>query len=128
MIRRLAAVTWLTVACLAVPAHATVLREMGLAELSSEADHVVVARAIEKRSRWEGRRIVTDVTMVVSETAKGPAKVGERVIVTVMGGSVDGIGMKVIGEARFRVGEDCLVFLIDRGFAAAQQRRTEVVG
>lgn len=110
------------------PASATILRELGLSELVRQADRVVVARVEARASRWEGGRIVTDVTLRVEDSAKGDARVGERVVVTTMGGSVDGIGMKVVGEAAFVKGETALVFLTALDATWAGVRTWEVVG
>ncbi len=133
LLRRVTGITLGLAVALAVgwtarPASATILRELGLGELVRQADRVVVARVEARVSRWEGGRIVTDVTLRVEETAKGDARVGERVVVTTMGGSVDGIGMKVVGEAAFVKGETALVFLtaLDAGWAGV--RTWEVVG
>ena len=104
------------------PAQATILREMSLAELTASADRIVVARVVGQESRWEGTRIVTDVELQVRDVAKGNVTAGEHLSVTVLGGSVDGIGMKVIGEARFVLGEQALVFI------AGTTRDAQVVG
>ena len=101
---------WL-LAALAPPARATVLKELGLAELTRLADRVVVAKVEARRSRWEAGRIVTDVVLMVEDSAKGDARPGDRVVVTTLGGSVNGIGMRVIGEAAFVQGETALVFM-----------------
>lgn len=131
LLRRVTGITLGLAVALAVgwtarPASATILRELGLSELVRQADRVVVARVEARVSRWEGGRIVTDVTLRVEDSAKGDARVGERVVVTTMGGSVDGIGMKVVGEAAFVKGETALVFMVASGAAAV--RTWEVVG
>jgi len=133
LLRRVTGITLGLAVALAVgwtarPASATILRELGLGELVRQADRVVVARVEARVSRWEGGRIVTDVTLRVEETAKGDARVGERVVVTTMGGSVDGIGMKVVGEAAFVKGETALVFLTALDATWAGVRAWEVVG
>jgi len=133
LLRRVTGITLGLAVALAVgwtarPASATILRELGLGELVRQADRVVVARVEARVSRWEGGRIVTDVTLRVEETAKGDARVGERVVVTTMGGSVDGIGMTVVGEAAFVKGETALVFLTALDATWAGVRAWEVVG
>jgi hypothetical protein len=57
----------------------------------------------------EHRRIWTWTELVVTDVVKGRA--GRVVLVKQPGGEVDGIGQQVSGAARFREGEDCLLFL-----------------
>lgn len=93
------------------PARATLMEALDLATLVARSDDVVVARAVESRSRWLGERIVTDVVIEVSEVAKGDLGEGERTEVLLLGGAVGELGMRVSGEAHLEVGDEYLLFL-----------------
>src|SRR5205814_2365866 len=76
-----------------------------------QSEDVVVATAVHEASRWDGpNRIVTDVALTISEPAKGSSRAGETIVVTCLGGSVGGVGMRVEGAPRFAVGRTHLVF------------------
>jgi hypothetical protein len=81
--RRLAAVAAL-VAGLASPAAATTAVQMSTESMSQAADAIVLGRAVEQRSQWVGRNLVTLVTVAVEETLKGDA--AERLVVALPGG------------------------------------------
>jgi hypothetical protein len=95
------------------PASAAVVLHLDLPALTARADLVVRGRAVAQRSRWDAahRRIYTDVTLVVDEAYKGGPRPGSTLRITRLGGSVDGIGMRVAGEATFALGEEAIVFL-----------------
>jgi hypothetical protein len=118
----------LTLAALAaVPASASVIVRLDVGALTAQADVIVRGRVVAERSRWDGRRtrIVTDVWLLVAQTYRGRVAAGEVITVTRLGGSVDGIGMRVAGEATFDVGEEAVVFLRRHG-AGALARHTVV--
>jgi hypothetical protein len=95
----------------AVPAAASIAEALSLEGLVHTSDHVVVATAVATESRWDGPdRIVTDVTLAVSERMKGRSRAGDSLVVTFVGGAVDGIGMRVEGAPRFAMGRPHLVF------------------
>jgi hypothetical protein len=94
-------------------AEASVSVALTLEQLASGASHIVVATAVEKRSRWEelggGRRIVTYTRLTVDQPVAGePAK---EIWVRTLGGVVDKIGQHVSGEAHLAVGAQSLLFL-----------------
>jgi hypothetical protein len=111
---------------LAAPARASVVVGLDLPELTGQADVVVRGRAVAQAARWDDAhtRIYTDVTFVVEQTYKGAPRPGEPVVITRLGGSVGGIGMRVYGEATFATGEEAIVFLR----RAPGGRRLSVVG
>jgi hypothetical protein len=98
---------------LSSPAPASVALRVELPELTVTADLVVRARVAGEVSRWDSarRRIYTDVTVAVEEVYKGDARVGEALVVTRLGGSVGGIGMRVAGEVSLAAGEESILFL-----------------
>jgi hypothetical protein len=86
-------------------------RELKTAELTRQADLVVVGRVADIRSSWNhGRtRIQTAVTVAIDQSLKGTPGGGTVTILT-PGGEVDGVGEYYSHTARFRKDEDVVVF------------------
>ncbi len=118
----------LGVLALPAPAPASVALRADLPALTATADLVVRVRAAGEVSRWDSsrRRIYTDVTVVVQEVYKGDTRVGATLLVTRLGGSVGGIGMRVAGEVSLAAGEESILFL--RRHEARRGGRLTVVG
>lgn len=97
------------------PADATIMLRLELTDLVGRADAIFVGVPVSSRSRWVGggRQIVTDTTFRVVEAVRG-ARVGRRVVVRRLGGSVGGVGMWVSGTPRFRSGARVLLFTEQR--------------
>jgi hypothetical protein len=100
---------------LGLPARATTVLAADLPELAHGADAVIHGTVRRMESRWsgDGRRIVTDVEIQVSEALKGQP--GATVLVTQPGGQVGDIGQVVQGLATFKQGEEVVLFLERRG-------------
>ena len=109
--------------CLLGPrARASTVEAMDLPALTATADDVFVAEALDTQvHRDERNRIVTDVRLRITERIFGERVVGEEVALRCLGGSMDGIGMRVEGEAQMAVGETALVFArrVDGGWLRA---------
>jgi hypothetical protein len=90
---------------------ATTMIALDLPALVDQSDYVVVGNAHSESARYSNGSIVTDVTLEVITSVKGPAKPGETLVVTHLGGAVGDVGMHVPGAANFRIGESALVFL-----------------
>ena len=103
---------------LGLSASATTMLRADLPELARTADAIVHGTVRRVESRWsgDGRRIVTDVEIQVSESLKGQA--GGSVVVTQPGGRVGDIGQTVSGLASFAPGEEVVLFLERRGAQA----------
>jgi hypothetical protein len=103
---------------LGLSASATTMLRVDLPELARTADAIVHGTVRRVESRWsgDGRRIITDVEIQVSETLKGQA--GGSVLVTQPGGRVGDIGQMVSGLASFAPGEEVVLFLERRGTRA----------
>jgi hypothetical protein len=88
---------------------------MTLDELVSSSDEVVVARAVERKSRWEdlpsGRRIVTYTRLQIDETLAGTER--SELWVRTLGGVVDKIGQQVSGEAQIALDRRAVLFLAE---------------
>jgi len=101
-----------TLATTSLPrARAAVLVALTLSDLVSQSDHVVVAHPETQSSRYADGLIVTDVTLRVISTLKGPTPIGATLIATHLGGSVNQIGLRVPGAASFAPGRSAIVFL-----------------
>jgi hypothetical protein len=100
---------------LSLAASATTMLRADLPELAQTSDAIVHGTVRRVESRWsgDGRRIITDVEIQVTEALKGQA--GGTVLVTQPGGRVGDIGQRVSGLATFTPGEEVVVFLERRG-------------
>lgn len=98
-----------------LPVSATTMLRADLPELAQSADAIVHGTVRRVESRWsgDGRRIVTDVEIQVTESLKGQP--GGTVLVTQPGGRVGDIGQTVSGLASFASGEEVVVFLERHG-------------
>lgn len=91
------------------------MQETTVEEVARTADAVVRGRVERQASRWsrDGRRILTDVDVVVDSAWKGAPP--RRVRVTVSGGRVGRIAQRVDAAPAFEDGEDVVIFLARRG-------------
>ena len=96
---------------LAITASATTIRPMTIEQLTDSATHVIEGRAVEVWCAWDDqhREILTYTRFSVVKTLKGAA--GSQVVVAQLGGTVNGITVRVAGIRHFQVGETALVFL-----------------
>lgn len=108
-----AGLAWLGLATV-VPAGATTLRKMDLAELVGTADRVVNARAVSNTVYWDptGTQIFTDTTFEVIAEAKGQGP--STMTVTLLGGRIDPVEMLEEGTPAFSAGEEVVLFTVER--------------
>jgi hypothetical protein len=99
----------------AAPAAASIIETMDLDALTAAADRIVVGEVVSVTSAWDRarRQILSTIDVQVAELWKGRAPGAGRVRIVQLGGTVDGIEMKVHGLARFRAGERAVLFLGD---------------
>lgn len=99
-----------------VPSGATVMLKLDLPQMVGSSDVIFVGKAIKTHSRWTKKRrhIVTDTTFKVEQGIRGVAP-GKTVVVRRLGGTVDGIGMKVSGTPQFKKNDRVLLFTETRG-------------
>jgi hypothetical protein len=96
---------------LVTPARASTVDALALEGLTAAADEVFIAEAISESVHRDDRgRIVTDLRLRVAESLAGERSAGEEVVLRCLGGSIDGVGMRVAGEAQLAVGETAVVF------------------
>ncbi|MDX1440095.1 MAG: hypothetical protein R3284_09345 [Rubricoccaceae bacterium] len=88
------------------------MKKVDLNTLVRTSGHVVRGTVVDLRSYWDGghHAIHTDVVVAVTQDLK-QTSLPPEVVVTVLGGVVDGIGLTVEDEPRFSVEEDVLLFL-----------------
>jgi len=117
MARRICALgAFLSLALAAIPASASLLEALDLAQLVARADHVVLATPIRRQTRWDAyQRIVTDVTLRVETPLKGSSRPDAVLELRTLGGAIGELGMRVEGEPVFREGHRYLVFAVYRG-------------
>jgi len=114
----------LAAALLAARAQATVIEALTLRELVLHADVIAQAQVITTAARMdELDRIVTDVTLRVDEPLWGARRwsdlgSGSEVVVTRLGGELDGLGLRIEGKPTFALGETVVLF--------AEERRDEL--
>lgn len=112
--KRLAATVFAGVAAfsLALPAFATTVRRLSLAELVPASESIVLGRVESSRSYWQGKQIYTEVTLSVLRTLKGP-RTGTLTFVQ-LGGRVETpvpLEMVLPGAPIHRVGDEAYFFL-----------------
>ncbi|MBK6847980.1 MAG: hypothetical protein IPG96_10735 [Proteobacteria bacterium] len=93
------------------PATATVMPRMSLRDLVGAAQRIFIGTAVSAESRWteDGRFIVTDTVVRIDQALDGHAGVG-TVVMRELGGSVEGIGMRVAGSTELPPGQQLLLF------------------
>jgi hypothetical protein len=103
-----------TILLLALAARASALMvEVPFEELVQTSDAIVQGTVVDLESRWlaEPHIIVTDVTLQVGEVWAGSLQPGQRLVLRVAGGEVDGIGMRREHEPAFGRDEQVVLFL-----------------
>ena len=98
--------------CLALPAFATTVRRLGLAELVPASESIVLGRVEATRSYWQGKQIYTEVTLSVRRSLKG-ARTGTLTFVQ-LGGRVENpvpVEMVLPGAPIHRIGDEAYFFL-----------------
>jgi hypothetical protein len=96
-----------------LPAAATVVRGLSLAEKTDVAQLVVLATATARETRWviEGGSTETRVTVKLDEVLKGKASRGETITLLLQGGEIGEFRHEVPGMSTWSVGEQAVLFL-----------------
>ena len=110
--RRALALTLLAVVLTAVSLSATTVLYVPMKKSIQMSDLVIVGHVLrmEAEHNREGE-IVTRIDLLVEESLKGWAEPGEVFSFHAWGGSLDGVNVETVGEARYRLGEKVLVQL-----------------
>ena len=95
----------------AAAAKATSIPRFCFEQLVDESDAIVSGTASRTWSEWDAAHqfIWTRTVILVAATHKGPAE--KTVVVSELGGQVDGRGMSVAGSPRYTPGDIVVVFL-----------------
>jgi hypothetical protein len=103
------------IACTGQAAVAATAAELTVEELARGSDAVVRVRAVRRECRWtgDGRRLLTDVEVRVTETWRGSPPA--LLLVTIPGGELDGVAQVVDGAPVLVEGDDVVLFLGRRG-------------
>ncbi len=102
-------------------AAASLVSALDLAQMTQQADRIVIAQVVSTKSAWDAqhRSIYTTIELQVDEVWKGTS--AEREIIVQPGGTVGNVEMRVHGMPEFISGEKTLLFL-------AGQNAPRVVG
>jgi len=109
---------------------ATIFVEVPLKTLCVGSNHIVIGRMLSKQSYrgLNGKQIYTDVTLEITEKIKGVLQKGDRIKLTLAGGTVDGITTLVLGGPRFNEGEESLLFISERISESTGQKYLKLFG
>lgn len=96
---------------LTAPASATMLVRQGLDDLTKSNHTVLVGEVIDVYSYWNegGTFVLTDVIVAPSEVLKG--RVGDEVVITVMGGTIGDQTTLIVGGAELLPGASYVLFV-----------------
>lgn len=92
-------------------AHASQVRHLDTDELTQTSNDIVIGHVESTRSYWNAAhtKILTDVGVRIERSLKGGG--GETLVLTQLGGEVDGVRTTVLGGPLFAPGEDVLLFV-----------------
>ncbi len=106
-----AALTAVVLLASAAPVRATIVRALDEAEMTAAAALIVrgAVRAVATRRSADGLPL-TEITLEAERYLKADARPAE-LVVTQLGGTLDGRTLHVAGQSRYQVGERVLLFL-----------------
>lgn len=101
------------VAAFALPASATVIKSLSLADMTKEADTIVQATVERQTVTWDDKRklIYTLTEVQVIDALKGEVKAKETLIIRQIGGDLGDEAILVSGNAAMAPGEEVVLFL-----------------
>jgi len=110
---RLAAFALVAATGLALPAAATIMVPLSLAELTQDSSLIVRGRVRDRSAAWDDQhqKIYTTAVIDILDTVWSKRSVGLQIKVRTLGGEVGDLGMKVAGTPDLKVGEEVLLFL-----------------
>lgn len=112
MMRRAIVLTALAVALCASALSATTVLYVPIERSIELSDAVLVGHVLRMEAAYNAEgEIVTRVHLLVEESLKGEARPGEVFTFDAWGGSLDGVHVETVGEARYRLGMKVLVQL-----------------
>lgn len=97
-----------------VAASATTVVYVPMRKSIQMSDLVLVGHVLSLDAAYnKDGEIVTKVTLLVEESFKGGVGSGEIITFAAWGGSLDGVNIETVGEAKYRMGEKVMVQLED---------------
>ena len=96
---------------LPLSARASSMVPQSLDELATKSDAVVRVTTLATRTQWHNRVIVTIARMRVTDVLLGSFAAGQEIEVATLGGTLDGVELRVAGVPHFAAGEDDVLFL-----------------
>jgi hypothetical protein len=110
--RRAIVLTALAVALCASAVSATTVQYVPIDRSIELSEAVMVGHVLRIEAEYNrDGEIVTRIDLLVEETLKGDARGGEVVSFYAFGGSLDGVNVETVGEARYKLGQKVLVQL-----------------
>lgn len=110
--RRAIVLTALAVALCASAVSATTVQYVPIDKSIDLSEAVLVGHVLRTEAEYNrDGEIVTRIDLLVEETLKGSAKGGEVVSFYAFGGSLDGVNVETVGEARYKLGQKVMVQL-----------------
>jgi hypothetical protein len=100
----------LTLALVAAPAAFGQVLPLSHSDLCKSSDHVIRGKVTGESVRRDGTIIVTDYTLTLLEQWKGT--VTGPIVITIPGGTLDGVTLRVSEVASLKVGEEVVVFTV----------------
>ena len=97
---------------LASPALASSVLGLSIEDQARLSQFVVTGEVMKQRGVFDPEGgVETEVTLVVTEVFKGDVHRGDKVVFHTRGGEVDGVVSDAVGEARFKLGQEALIFI-----------------
>jgi hypothetical protein len=111
-------------------ASASIFVEVPLKKMCVESNHIVIARMISMNSYWgpNHQKIYTDITLEISDKIKGQLQKGDRIKMTLAGGTVEGITTLVMGGPRFVDGQESVLFIAEKISARSGKKYFKLYG
>jgi hypothetical protein len=98
--------------------YGSILRKLSLEEIISNSDLIIVGKCEKTETVWLDKKIYTIATIVVNQSVKGKAVIGDKIQVYILGGRVKEpvpVKMQVPGAATIEKEEEMILFLESRG-------------
>ena len=112
MMRRAIVLTALAVALCASALSATSVLYVPIDRSIEMSDAVLVGHVLRMEPAYNAEgEIVTRIELLVEESLKGDVRAGQVFTFDAWGGSLDGVNVETVGEARYRLGQKVLVQL-----------------
>ena len=110
--RRAVVLSALAVAFCATALSATTVAYVPIARSIDLSEAVLVGHVLDMEAAYNAEgEIVTRIHLLVEESLRGDVRAGEIFTFSAWGGSLDGVHVETVGEARYRLGQKVLVQL-----------------